>query len=900
MRENRATPINFSNQGYILEVYEIYKKNPEAVEGEWKAFFQGMEFNAQGDTGSQATGDLRVRFLLDRYKKYGHLLSDISPMNRPPIECKHLTLNNLGFSQADLKTVFPTCGILSKSEAPLQEIIDRLKSIYCGQISYECYNIENSDLEDWFHKMLLAPHPQPSQEEYHFLLTELFRAKELENFLQKKFLGAKRFSIEGAETFLPMIKELFALAAKKGYSKGVIGMAHRGRINLLSNLMGKPYQELFQEFNPKKSPPQDPSQDPSQDSGMGDVKYHKGYRSQMKTRLGDSIELILASNPSHLESVDPVVLGIAKAWQVLAPSEKLLPVLIHGDASIAGQGVVYESEQLSKIKGYSVGGCVHIVINNQVGFTATAEETRSTRYCTDIAKTFGAPVIHVNSENPLSCIRAVGIAFEARDRFGTDVFIDLQCHRLWGHNEADEPMFTNPDLYKKIKEKDHIYKSFSKTLLNNGSIGKDFIEQMEKGITTELSLAFDNAANKSEFQPAKQKSAPVSIQPPSKEKLLSLITKLFTIPENFNAHPKIVKLYEERRQSFASSNDNTLVGWATAELLAYGVLLEKNIHIRISGQDSIRGTFSHRHARIIDQESQNIYTPLEHISDKQASIVIYNSPLSEFAVMGFEFGYSITHPNSLVIWEAQFGDFANGAQIIIDQYLAGCETKWGINSSLTLFLPHGHEGMGSEHTSCRLERFLELAGLQNWRVCHPSTPAQFFHLICDQALRTPKRPLIVATPKELLRVTETYSKLQELFTGRFEEILDDPSNNKQATRILFCSGKISHELVQRKNALDAKHVAIIRIEQIYPLNKEKLKSIIKSYPNAKEFLFVQEEPQNQGAYSHLKPFLTEILGESVKIHYKGRKRNPVPDTAYVAVYKSEQEDIVNSAIKEAF
>lgn len=889
MREKEAHPINFSNQQYILEMYALYQQNPQAVENQWKAFFQGMEFSSpMGET--KAPDSLRIKLLIEAYKRYGHLISDTNPMISSQKKCDGLEPHTLGFEPSEMDTAFPTLGLLKASQASLKEIIKRLQEVYCGQISYECYNIDNSDLEAWFHQRVQSLQKELSPEDNEFILLELYRAKELENFLQKKFLGAKRFSVEGAEAFLPMIKELFALAAQKGYQKGVIGMAHRGRINVLANVMGKPYKELFQEFNTKKMPLSE---------SMGDVKYHNGYRSQMKTRFGNSIELILASNPSHLESVDPVVIGITKALEVLSNEENLLPLLIHGDASIAGQGVVYETAQLAKIKGYSVGGAVHIVINNQVGFTATAEETRSTRYCTDIAKTFGAPVIHVNSENPSECFRAIQIAFEARDLFKTDVFIDLQCHRLWGHNEADEPMFTNPDLYKKIKSKDHIYKSYSKALLDKSIVTPEALEAFESRISKELNDAFEasSEAVKGEFTRASTPKEEV-IPPPSKEKLMTLVEKLFTLPENFEAHPKIIKLFEERLGDFKSKEENVLVGWATAELLAYADLLEKKVHIRISGQDSVRGTFSHRHARIIDQQSESSYIPLEHISPDQAPFTIYNSALSEFAVMGFEFGYSITYPNCLVIWEAQFGDFANGAQIIIDQYLAGCETKWGIHSPLTLFLPHGHEGMGSEHTSCRIERFLQLAGLKNWRICYPSTPAQFFHLIRDQALRKYKRPLVIATPKELLRQTDTYSKFHELYQGRFEEVIDDSSADKNAKRILFCSGKISHELIQKKGALAAKNVAVIRIEQLYPLNTEKLKSILKEYTQAKEFFYVQEEPQNQGAYSYIEPYLTEILGQRGKIQYKGRKRNPVPDTAYVAVFKKEQEEIVDSAVKE--
>jgi len=901
MKEKHSPAINFSNQNYVLKMHAIYQNNPQDLDKEWLAFFQGMEFSAQDIQSEGKSPDLQIKFLIEAYKKYGHLIADTNPMIAPLKDLKALELSHFGFNNSDLEKVYPTLGLLKEETAPLKVIIERLKEIYCGQISYECFSIENQELEKWFHSQIMKPQENFSPKDYEFIISELYRAKELENFLQKKFLGAKRFSIEGAETFMPMLKELFTLAAKNKYQKGVIGMAHRGRINVLTNLLAKPYAQLIHEFNTKSFP--------SEQEGMGDVKYHKGFKSELTSRFGDSISLILASNPSHLESVDPVVMGMTKAFEQLASNGKILPVLVHGDASLAGQGVVYETMQLCKIKGYEVGGIIHIVINNQVGFTATSEQSRSTMYCTDIAKAFGSPVIHVNGENPTECLRAMQLAFQVRDQFGQDVFIDLQCHRFWGHNEADEPMYTNPELYKKIKEKDHIYKSYSKNLLEKGFVTQEFINQMEKSFSDELNQAYEEAqkyvnedydgiiSSSTDLEKAEVEEFKSEIKLPSIESLKQLAEKISSIPKDFNAHPKIVKLFEERRQNLINEEDKNIVDWASAELLAYAYLLEQKIHIRISGQDSIRGTFSHRHARIIDQQCESTYTPLEHISQDQASFTAYNSALSEFAVMGFEFGYSISYPNSLVIWEGQFGDFANGAQVIIDQYLSGCETKWGMHCPLTLFLPHGYEGMGSEHSSCRIERFLQLAGLQNWRVCHPSTPAQMFHLLCSQALKAIKKPLIIATPKSMLRQVDTFSKLSELANGQFEEILDDEKIYKKSKKLIICSGKIGQELIRKRLAEKEEKVAIIRIEQLYPLNIEKLTSILESYKDVEEFLYVQEEPQNQGAYTYLKPYLIEILGQSVQIKYKGRIRNSIPDTGFVALFKKQQEEIIESSIK---
>ncbi len=834
MQKKDSLPINFGNQSFVLEQLAIYLTNPSDLDSDWIAFFQGMEFaNGCGVKDSKSDGYA----LLEAYKKFGHLSGSVNPM-------------------VDQTEKIPEL----KSTLPEGE---RLNSIYSGNTTYECYNIDNKDLEKWFHEEVQKDKAAFSSKEYENLVTELWKAEYLEDFLQKKFLGAKRFSLEGGESFMPMILEIFEQAANEGYKTGIIGMAHRGRLNVLCNLLKKPYSKLFQEFNTKLMPPNL--------VGLGDVKYHKGYKSTFNSISGNTIELVLASNPSHLESVDPVVLGFAKACK-----EKVLPLIVHGDASVAGQGVVYEILQCSKLKGYAVGGAIHIVINNQVGFTASPEETRSTRYCTDIAKAFGFPVIHVNADDPVACVRAARLAFNVKNRFSTDVFIDLNCCRIYGHNEADEPRFTNPLLYQKIEARGDVYERVKK----ESGLPLDWIVSMENGFKEKLDSDLEEANRQVETKlPEMPSVTPFKgTTAVSLDLLKKYIEKITDIPKEFHPHPKLEKLFSLRREALA-------VDWATAELLAYASLLDQAIPVRLSGQDSKRGTFSHRHAVLFDQTSENSYIPLEHVSEAQAIFQVYNSPLSEYAVLGFEFGYSLGDPKALVIWEAQFGDFANGAQIIIDQYLAGSETKWGIHSGLTMFLPHGHEGMGPEHTSCRIERFLELSGQDNWQVVYPSTPAQFFHILRKQALQSEKRPLIIPTPKSMLRLTESFSTLNDLATGQFEPILDDTAASKDVKRIVLCTGKFYYEL---KNGRGDKGVALIRIEQLYPFPTGQLEALLKRYSQVEKIIWAQEEPKNQGAWGY--------ISEKIKIEYVGRGRIPVPDTGAAAFFHYQQEAIIKEAL----
>lgn len=827
MEEKDSLALNFGNQHFVLEQLQTYLKNPGALSSDWIAFFQGMEFAGSCVATSSDSEEV--------YRRYGHLLATTNPLRVPPKEVPELDR--------------------------LEGDVEHLKKIYSGNISYECSHVENKEFEKWFYESVKNQKDTISKEEFEIAIRELWKAQYLEEFLQKKFLGAKRFSLEGGESFMPMLFKIFELAATQGYKSGIIGMAHRGRLNVLCNLMGKPYYKLFQEFNTKLMPPTL--------IGLGDVKYHKGY-----TSLYKGMELILASNPSHLESVDPVIMGFVKAKGV-----NVLPLMIHGDASVAGQGVVYETLQFSKLKGYGSAGSIHIVINNQVGFTAVPEESRSTRYCTDIAKAFGIPVIHVNGDDVIACMKAAKLAFEIKHKFSMDVFIDLNCYRFYGHNEGDEPRFTNPLLYQTIESREDVYQKAKKIC----GLSSDWITSMENAFKETLETDFEKAELlvESKVPIIPEKLVPdVETAVPGVKRYLEKIT---SIPKEFHAHPKIEKLFEQRAKT-------SQVDWATGELLAYATLLDEKIPVRISGQDSKRGTFSHRHAVLFDQTNEQTYTPLAHVSKEQAEFQVYNSPLSEYAVLGFEFGYTLGDPKALVIWEAQFGDFANGAQIIIDQYIAGADTKWGIHSGLTLFLPHGHEGMGSEHTSCRIERFLELSGLGNWQVVYPSTPAQFFHILRKQALLLEKRPLIIPTPKSMLRLTDSFSLWSELETGSFQSVMDDPNPPKEVKKVILCTGKFYYELLKARKD---KKIAIIRVEELYPFPLQKVLEVLSRYPHAEKIIWAQEEPINQGAWSYVK----EVISEKIQIEYVGRKRIPIPDTGSVALFHLQQEQVIKEALE---
>jgi len=688
---------------------------------------------------------------------------------------------------------------------------------------------------------------------------------------------------------IPLLAEIIDLGGDLGVEEFLIGMAHRGRLNVLTNILNKPYMGIFEEFEDDTS---------LSFSGNDDVKYHMGFTGEWKSRNGKKLTVGVAANPSHLESVDPIVLGEVYAKQILkkdAEKNRIVPLLIHGDASVSGQGVVYETLQLMNLPDYSVGGTLHLVVNNQIGYTTLPKESRSTRYCTDIAKTFSCPVFHVNAEDPESCLFAAKLAIEIRQKFHCDVFIDLLCYRKYGHNEGDEPSFTQPLQYKLIRSKKPIRQIYYEQLISAGALEQKIAEALEQQFRETLKGALLKAQEKIAAKVAEKPPAPPNLLQPfasavEAQELKSVIETFCKVPAGFNLHPKLQKWVKDR---LAAVTSDGAIDWPTGECLAFGTLLSENISIRLAGQDSQRGTFSQRHLIWIDAETSQPYCPLCQI--KRGRFDVVNSPLSEFAGMGFECGYTWAASETLVLWEAQYGDFDNGAQIIIDQYIVSAEQKWNCPSSLTLLLPHAYEGAGPEHSSARMERFLQLAACGNIQVVNASTPAQYFHLLRRQALRKVKKPLIVFTPKSLLRAPACTSHLKDFTTGQFEELLDDPNPPQSCKRLLFCSGKIFYDLLAARKQSD---VAIVRFEQIYPLHIEKLQKFIAKYKGFTECCWVQEEPENMGAWNFIGPHLQMYLPKGCKFSYVGRPQNPNTATGSHKKYKQEQQALLNQALGE--
>jgi len=700
-------------------------------------------------------------------------------------------------------------------------------------------------------------------------------------------VGQKRFSLEGGETLIPILSSVLDSLADNGAIEFVIGMAHRGRLNVLSNVMSKSRGDIFSEFEDRYLP--------NSIQGSGDVKYHKGFASEVITRSQKKVTVTLTPNPSHLESVDAVVEGQVRAKQdALGDGEdKVIPVLIHGDAALSGQGIVYETLQMCSLEGYKTGGTIHIVINNQIGFTTLPKEGRSTVYCTDIAKTFGAPVFHVNAEDPESCVYAAEIAAEIRNRFHIDVFIDLNGYRKYGHNESDEPAFTQPLEYQLIRQKKSIREIYRDQLIHEGVLEKEAAlkleEEFHKLLQDEHDVRSEKNGEKAEsFDESREEVLKSFDTAVSLEVIEKVAKALATVPQDFNLHPKLANLRSIEKP----------LDWAMGEALAFATLLIEGHNIRIAGQDSCRGTFSHRHAVFVDQkEEQKTYTPLKHVSETQGRFDIYNSLLSEYAALGFEYGYSIAAKDTLVIWEAQFGDFANGGQVITDQYIATSEQKWGQQSDLTLLLPHGFEGQGPEHSSGRLERFLQLSAENNMFIVYPTTPAQMFHVLRRQALREKQKPLVLFTPKGLLRHPECVSSIEDIVKGRFQEVIDDPNPGEHVERLVFTSGRIYYDLMAERKKRNVTNSALIRIEQLYPLHAKKIQGIIEKYPGFKEAIFFQEEPSNMGAADYIMPRLRSLLPESIPLALIARARNAATATGSHVLHKKQQEEMMNALFR---
>jgi 2-oxoglutarate dehydrogenase E1 component len=896
----------------IDQLYQSYIENPESVDISWKKFFEGFDFSLakygenNGFTkGSDApvSGDalekeIQVRSFIYEYRRRAHLKSDTNPVRQRKDRKPRLELTDFGLSESDLDTKFLASKFIGIENGTLRQILDKLKKIYVGTIGFEYMYLRDPDRLKWFQTKVENEYASfnPSIDEKKRILKKLNEAVIFENFLHTKYVGQKRFSLEGGENTIPGLDRIIQKAADLGVEEVVIGMAHRGRLNILCNILGKTYEQIFNEFEGGSTP--------DLTMGDGDVKYHMGYSSQKKTLSGKIITLKLAPNPSHLEAVDPVVLGYTRGQiddEYKGDQTKALPILIHGDAAVAGQGIIYEIAQMAKLDGYNVGGTIHFVINNQVGFTTDFEDARSSIYCTDVAKIIDAPVLHVNGDNAEDVFFAATLAAEYRQQFGRDIFIDMVCYRRHGHNESDEPKFTQPKLYNVIAKHPNPREIYVKKLAERGDLDAQLSQDMDNKFRDLLQDRLNMVKQKPlPYAPQKQEEEWLSMQRStpkdfdispvtaiSKKTIDKIAESLTTVPANFKPIKQIENLLKERKKMFSETGK---VNWSTAELLAFGSLLDEGKIVRMSGQDVKRGTFSSRHAVLFDVETNEQYNSLNAVTNGQNKLRIFNSLLSEYGVLGFEYGYAMASPNALTLWEAQFGDFANGTQVMIDQFIASAESKWQRMNGLVMLLPHGYEGQGPEHSSARLERFLQLCAEYNMIVANITLPANYFHFLRRQLAWSFRKPAVVMSPKSLLRHPLCVSSVEELTKGGFHEVIDDWTvKAKEVKKVLVCSGKVYFDLYNEQQAKKRTDVAIVRMEQLFPYPEKQMDALVEKYKGAK-FVWVQEEPENMGAWGY-------ILRTARKINWDlvSRKSSASPATGYNKVHVKEQEEIVKKS-----
>jgi 2-oxoglutarate dehydrogenase E1 component len=877
---DRFSFLNAAHTEFFAQLYDQYVENPDSVEPSWRSFFQGFDFGMAtyneenkvefitnivegGLQNPQASEKIQKEFnvlkLIDGYRTRGHLFTKTNPVRDRRIFSPTLEISNFGLTNADLNTVFDAAKVLGHQPLTLQEIIKHLENVYCQHIGIEYMYIRDPDVVQWIQNKLNINDNLPafSSEEKKTILDKLNQAVSFENFLHTKYVGQKRFSLEGGESIIPALDALIEKAADKGVEQFVMGMAHRGRLNVLANIFEKSTQDIFSEFDGK---------DYDQEYFDGDVKYHLGLTADKVTRSGKKININLAPNPSHLETVGAVIEGIARAKQEkYFPNDfsKVLPIAVHGDAAIAGQGILYEIVQMAKLDGYKTAGTIHIVINNQVGFTTNYLDARSSTYCTDVAKVTLSPVLHVNADDAEAVVHAMSFALDYRMQFGTDVFIDLLGYRKYGHNEGDEPRFTQPVLYKIIAKHKNPRDIYAAQLLAEGIIDENLVATLEKEYKQDLEQNLEASRKKdltiitpfmkNEWAGYVQVSDDKMLEKVdtsySKSGLTAVANAVCTLPIDKKFISKTQKLINDRKTMFFETNK---LDWAMAEHLAYGSLLLEGFDVRISGQDVERGTFSHRHAVVKVEDSEEEVTLINNLIGAKGKFNIYNSFLSEYGVLGFDYGYALASPKTLTIWEAQFGDFSNGAQIMIDQYISCGEDKWNNQNGIVLLLPHGYEGQGAEHSSARMERYLQLCARHNMFVADCTTPANFFHLLRRQMKTTFRKPLIVFTPKSLLRDPRVVSSIEDFENGSFQETFDDTTVEKSvATTLVFCTGKFYYDITAEREKLERNDVAVVRIEQLFPLPVNQLKEIIAKYPKVTDYVWAQEEPKNMGAYSYM-------------------------------------------------
>ena len=887
--------------GMIEDMYDKYLKDPNSIEKEWRNFFQGYEFSketyAEQEIPEIFEKEFKVLDLINAYRKRGHLFTKTNPVRERRKYDPNLDISNFGLEDADLDLIFQAGNDVGIGPSTLRDIIIHLEKVYCQSIGIEYMYIRDQEEIEWIKNRLHKNSNTPIFEikERKQILHKLNQAVAFENFLHRRFVGQKRFSLEGAESLIPALDTLIEYSSALGVDEFVIGMAHRGRLNVLANILNKTYKEIFSEFDGNIY---------EDDFIAGDVKYHLGFTSNQKCNNGNNVKLSLCPNPSHLEAVDPVVQGITRAKLdnvYSSDSSKVIPILIHGDAAIAGQGIVYEVVQMAQLDGYKTGGTIHIVTNNQVGFTTNYLDARSSTYCTDIGKVTLSPVFHVNGDDVEAVVHTLQIAAEYRQKFKKDVFVDLLCYRKYGHNEGDEPRFTQPILYELISKHPNPREIYKEKLMNEGVVEKQIVQDLEDDFKSFLQQRFDEAkqikrAKITPFLNDEWKNVDRMIEEDlTQEKntnidvklIKSLSEKLYNLDVHEKLFKKTQKLLDERKKMISKEGQ---IDWAMGELLSYASLLHEGYDIRISGQDVERGTFSHRHAILKIEDSEEEVSPLDKIN-KNSRFEIFNSLLSEYGVLGFDYGYSITTPNSLTVWEAQFGDFSNGAQIMIDQFISCAEDKWKVMSGLVMLLPHGYEGQGSEHSSARLERFLQLCAQNNMQIVNCTTPANFFHVLRRQLKRKFRKPLIVFSPKSLLRHPDCISKLEDLSEGNFQRIIDDNISPEKTRKLVLCSGKIYYDLINKRKELDNKDIVIIRIEQLYPLDKARLINLINSY-NPHELIWAQEEPENMGAWLFI---MSQLKGK--KINLISRSASAAPASGSPQESQARQLEIINNVFK---
>lgn len=951
MDDQIGSHLSGDNLPFIEDLYGQYLHDPSSVDSSWVPVFQeyfGFESNGQngrvapqfkprglfspatistpgGISGTFTEAEYadlasqgftvrtperstkfaaRVRAIVRAYRLHGHLTARLDPLGRPHAGEPPPDLDpaRYGIGEQDMQTPVLCEALFGNEEVTLERVMEKLRALYCGHIAIEFQNIPDNEPRSWLRKQIEVNEYAPiaGGEERTTILDQLTDAEAFEDFLHKKYVGAKRFSLSGGDALIPMMHAMLQEGARLGLEEVIIGMAHRGRLNVLHNIMGKPARSMLSEFEKNPSP--------EDYLGSSDVKYHMGYSNDYEVE-DKKIHLSLCFNPSHLEFVNPVVAGRSRAKQdrlgVEDAKRRLLPLLLHGDAAFSGQGVVPETLQMGRLRGYDVGGTMHIVINNQVGFTAVPDESRSTTYATDIAKLLEIPIFHVNGHDPEACVRVAKLAMRYRQRFGQDVVIDLVCFRQYGHNEGDEPRFTQPLMYEKIEQVGPVRGHYASKLVSSGVLDQDAVDKMLNDKMDAYGEVFEEVRQTPEkptvssldglWQTYKGGDVEITNQIEtvvSLETLKELGTKISTIPDDVNAHRTIKRLFKNRREM---ANGESPMDWGFAESLAFATLIAEGTRIRVSGQDSIRGTFNHRHAAITDGQTGERYWPIRTVGD--AAFDVYNSFLSEAGVVGFEYGYSLDYPDALVAWEAQFGDFANGAQVIIDQFISSGEDKWERLSGLVMLLPHGYEGQGPEHSSARLERFLQLSAEDNWFICNLTLPAQYFHLLRRQVHHPTRKPLIVMTPKSLLRLREATSTLDDLANGSFEYVIDETReiDAKKARRVLLCSGKVYYDLLAYANEHGHDDVAIVRVEQLYPLATSSLTKTVSQYESA-EIVWVQEEPKNMGAWSYMMPHLWDLFAERPK--YVGRPESASPATGFKEAHEIEQNLIMTTAFAD--